>query len=111
MTQDTVPAWLRRAAVDLFPRGTGVHAVKEIIDTMDHNAHEIYNIKKAAFAKGDTEVVKQVSEGKDILSVLSMSHLLLPSIADRLTSPLVRANAVADGADRLSDEEVVSQMS
>ncbi|EPT05081.1 hypothetical protein FOMPIDRAFT_1045154 [Fomitopsis schrenkii] len=93
MTQDTVPAWLRRAAVDLFPRGTGVHAVKEIIDTMDHNAHEIYNIKKAAFAKGDTEVVKQVSEGKDILSVL------------------MRANAVADGADRLSDEEVVSQMS
>ena len=75
MTQDTVPAWLRRAAVDLFPQGTGVHTVKEIIDTMDYNSHEIYNVKKAALAKGDSEVVKQVSEGKDILSVLSRSHL------------------------------------
>lgn len=70
-----MPAWLRRAAVDLFPRGTGVHTVKEIIDTMDHNSHAIYNSKKAALTKGDSEVVKQVSQGKDILSVLSTFRL------------------------------------
>ena len=111
MTQDTVPAWLRRAAVDLFPRGTRVHAVKEIIDTMDHNSHEIYNLKKAALATGDSEVVKQVSEGKDILSVLSESSFPVRCALCRSTTLAVRANAVADGADRLSDEEVVAQMS
>ncbi|KZT73906.1 cytochrome P450 [Daedalea quercina L-15889] len=92
-TQDTVPARLRRAFVDLYPRGTAVHELKEIIDTMDSRAREIYEAKKAAFTKGDAEVVKQVAEGKDIMSIL------------------MRANSTADAADRLSEEEVVSQMS
>lgn len=72
-TENIVPAWLRRAAVDLFPRGTAVHSLKEIIDTMASRSTELYNAKKAAFAKGDTEVLKQIAEGKDIMSVLSAS--------------------------------------
>ncbi|KAH9936146.1 cytochrome P450 [Fomitopsis serialis] len=93
ITQNIVPAWLRRAVVDAFPRGTTVHAVKEIVDTMDFHARAIYDSKKLAFQKGDAEVVKQVAEGKDIMSIL------------------MRANSVADAADRLSEEEVIAQMS
>ena len=61
----------------MFPKGTSVQRVKEIVDTMDSRSREIFNIKKAAVAKGDTEVVKQVAEGKDVISILSKwGHLL-----------------------------------
>ncbi|KAH9841449.1 cytochrome P450 [Rhodofomes roseus] len=93
ITPKIVPAWLRRAVVGMFPRGTAVHTLKEIVDTMDFQSRAIYDAKKAAFYKGDAEVVKQISEGKDIMSIL------------------MRANALADAADRLSEEEVVAQMS
>ncbi|KAI0733602.1 cytochrome P450 [Fomitopsis betulina] len=88
-----LPARVRRALVEMFPKGTLVHRVKEIVDTMDSRSREIFNGKKAAIAKGDAEVVKQVAEGKDLISIL------------------MRANSLADAADRLSEEEVIHQMS
>lgn len=66
-----LPASARRALVEMFPKGTSVHRVKEIVDTMDTRSREIFNGKKAAIAKGDAEVVKQVAEGKDLISILS----------------------------------------
>ncbi|KZT73889.1 cytochrome P450 [Daedalea quercina L-15889] len=92
-TQRILPAWFRRAVVDAFPSGTEVHKLKKAVDTMDSRSREIYNAKKVALAKGDAAVVKQVAEGKDIMSIL------------------MRANAVADVADRLSEDEVIHQMS
>lgn len=62
---------MRRALVDMFPKGTMVHRVKEIVDTMDSRSREIFNGKKVAISKGDAEVVKQVAEGKDLISILS----------------------------------------
>ncbi|KZT65623.1 cytochrome P450 [Daedalea quercina L-15889] len=93
IAQYVLPAWLRRAVVDAFPSGTEVHKLKNIINTMDSRAREIYNAKKDAFAKGDATVVKQIAEGNDIISIL------------------MRANSVADAAERLSEEEVIHQMS
>lgn len=55
----------------MFPKGTSVHRVKDIVDTMDTRSREIFKVKKAAIAKGDAEVVKQAAEGKDIISILS----------------------------------------
>ena len=66
-----LPVWARRTLVDMFPKGTSVHRVKEIVDTMDSRSREIFNAKKASIAKGDAEVVKQVAEGKDVISILS----------------------------------------
>ncbi|KZT73355.1 cytochrome P450 [Daedalea quercina L-15889] len=92
-TQYILPAWLRRTVVDAFPNGTEVHTLKKVIDIMDSRSREIYNAKKVAFAEGDATIMKQVAQGKDIISIL------------------MRANSVADAADRLSEEEVIHQMS
>lgn len=74
-----LPAWACRALVDMFPKGTSVQRVKEIVDTMDSRSREIFSGKKAAIAKGDAEVVKQVAEGKDVISILSELALVLDS--------------------------------
>ncbi|KAI0741674.1 cytochrome P450 [Daedaleopsis nitida] len=66
---------------------------RELIDTLHTVSCEIVNSKKAALAKGDEEVIHQVGEGKDIIS------------------KLLQANMVASAEDRLSDEEVVAQVS
>lgn len=105
-----LPAWAGRALVDMFPKGTSVQRVKEIVDTMDSRSREIFRAKKAAIAKGDAEMVKQVAEGKDVISILSGLALVL--IREYLAqSSTVRANSVADAADKLSEEEVIHQMS
>ena len=67
---EPLPTWLRRGFVALFPRGTRVHTVARIIDTLDVRSREIYADKKRAFEMGDAEIVKQVAQGKDIMSIL-----------------------------------------
>lgn len=89
-----VPRWLQRAVVEAaFPTDSAARRLMHAVDTMDEQSRVIYNMKKRAFEKGDAEVVKQVGEGKDILSVL------------------MRANAKADVNERLPEEEVIAQLS
>ncbi|TFY67960.1 hypothetical protein EVJ58_g1307 [Rhodofomes roseus] len=88
-----LPKWLRRTIVESFPAGTRIERLKKVVDTMDGNARAIYTAKRCSLEKGDAEVVKQVSAGKDIISVL------------------IRANTTAQEKDRLSEEEIVAQMS
>ncbi|KAH9936147.1 cytochrome P450 [Fomitopsis serialis] len=109
-TRHIIPAWVRRAVVDVFPRGTTVHAVKEMVDTMDFHSRAIYDAKKLAFQKGDAEVVKQVAEGKDIMRSSVRLHPSL-YVLNKSKYLQVRANSLADAADRLSEEEVIQQMS
>ena len=42
----------------------------DIVKTMDEQSTKIYRSKKAALEKGDESVVHQMSEGKDIMSIL-----------------------------------------
>ncbi|KAH9833165.1 cytochrome P450 monooxygenase [Rhodofomes roseus] len=88
-----VPRWLQRAVVQAFPADSPIRKLLEAVDTMDRQSRAIYSMKKRAFDQGDAEVVKQIGEGKDILSIL------------------MRANAQADVNERLSEEEVVAQLS
>ena len=71
-----VPKWLQRAVVQVFPADSAARRLMHVVDTMDEQSRMIYNMKKRAFEKGDAEVVKQVGEGKDILSVLSKSAVI-----------------------------------
>lgn len=45
------------------------HLVK-LSDIMDKTSKEIIHSKKSAFEKGDSAVVNQIGEGKDIMSIL-----------------------------------------
>ncbi|EPT01796.1 hypothetical protein FOMPIDRAFT_1048392 [Fomitopsis schrenkii] len=90
---ESLPRWMLSAAVQAFPTGTRIHEIAKVVNTLDQRTKEIYAEKKRALAKGGAEMAKQVGQGKDIISVL------------------LRANAAADEKDRLSEEEVIAQMS
>ena len=45
--------------------------MRMVVETLSQKTREIYGQKKAALEKGDENVVQQIGEGKDILSVLS----------------------------------------
>lgn len=105
-----LPRWLLRQIVASFPAQTRVEQLKKVVGAMDKRAGDIYADKKREFAKGDTDVVQQVRGGKDIISVLSAS-LSLSYRRRSLTRRTVRANYAVDEKDRLTEEEVVAQMS
>ncbi len=62
------PAFLRKLA-EWTPLKSIQDAVK-IIDIMDVTSRDIYKKKKEALAQGDVEAIKQVGQGKDIMSIL-----------------------------------------
>ncbi|KAK7677643.1 hypothetical protein QCA50_019334 [Cerrena zonata] len=82
----------RAAAMDWIPL-PGFRRLKQVVMKMDSEARRIYELKKDNMQAGDQGLLKQVGEGKDI-----MSHLL-------------RANMAAPEEDRLPEEEIVGQMS
>ncbi|OSX64591.1 hypothetical protein POSPLADRAFT_1044111 [Postia placenta MAD-698-R-SB12] len=88
----TVPAGIGRLAINLIPNAA-VQKVKSIVDTMSTRSTRIFVSKKKALADGDKAVLEQVGKGKDIMSVL------------------MKANSLASEDDRLSEKELISQMS
>ncbi|KAI0689235.1 cytochrome P450 [Cytidiella melzeri] len=64
-----------------------------VIDTLESTSRHVYHGKKAALEKGDETVVHQVGEGKDIMSIL------------------LKANTEAAEEEKLSEEELVAQVS
>lgn len=59
----------RRNLLKWLPYGTA-QRLQRIVDVMDNTSNSIYAQKKDALAKGDEAVVRQVGQGKDIISVL-----------------------------------------
>ena len=55
--------------VDAIP-SRRVQCMKHIVRTMRERSEEIIAEKRAALQKGDESTVRQVSEGKDIMSIL-----------------------------------------
>ncbi|CCM01086.1 uncharacterized protein FIBRA_03134 [Fibroporia radiculosa] len=86
------PAWLRRRLVELVP-SKDLQRVLSIIDIMTQKSIEVYQDKKAALARGDRAVVQQIGEGKDLMSIL------------------IKANSAASKGNRLSEEELIAQIS
>ena len=50
-----------------------LNRIIELTDLMNANAREIYETKKRLLESGDSATVKQVGDGKDIISLLSAS--------------------------------------
>ncbi|PCH40533.1 cytochrome P450 [Wolfiporia cocos MD-104 SS10] len=89
---DLGPARFRRAIVEAFP-SKRVQEAKEIIDTIADKSLKIFREKQAAIHAGDEMLLRQVGEGKDIMSIL------------------MKANMAAGETDRLSQDELIAQMS
>ena len=81
----------------------------DIADTLNAKARHIYETKRRLLELDDDTTVKQVGEGRDIISILS-TYDTTP-FSRRLTWRfLVRASAAESDGDRLSKEELLAQM-
>ncbi|KAL5496136.1 hypothetical protein ACEPAH_3053 [Sanghuangporus vaninii] len=86
------PAWLRRVIVRILPIKR-VQRLREIVTVMDKTVRVIYAEKCSRLKAGDSAVRAQMSEGRDITSIL------------------LRENTKSTEEDKLSDEEILGQMS
>ncbi|PIL33317.1 cytochrome P450 [Ganoderma sinense ZZ0214-1] len=87
-----LPSRVHGMLIDAIP-SRRVQRVKHIVRTMRQRSVEIVAEKRAALAKGDASTVRQVDEGKDIMSIL------------------LQANMAASEKEKLSDEELTAQIS
>ncbi|KAH9994081.1 cytochrome P450 [Russula compacta] len=69
-----------------------LNRIIKLVEVMDDNARDLYETKKRLLESGDIATVKQVGDGKDIISLL------------------MQANAATSDEDRLSEEELLAQM-
>ncbi|KAF9564195.1 cytochrome P450 [Agrocybe pediades] len=82
----------RRWILERLP-GRDLRKLTNIIDTMHNTSVKIYQTKKKAIEAGDETLLEQVGRGKDIMSIL------------------IKANMNAEEGERLTEEEVLGQMS
>ena len=107
----TTPSF-RRRVVEKIPFKSAQH-VREIINDLYATSQLVFNAKKSALTGGDEKMKHDVSEGRDIMSVLCeygrpqwyMSRFLNTRFAT------VKANMAACEGDRLPDDELIAQMS
>ena len=103
---------LRRRIVEALPFKS-VQRFRDVVDTLDESAKKIYLKQLAALEDGD----EGIAVGKDVLSRLrKYAHLLCCSrlVFSFLTDgagTTVQANMEADGDDKMSETEMVGQVS
>lgn len=69
---------LRRRLIDFVPL-PDLHLARDLVDILDKNSKNILKGKRDAIAKGDTAVMEQIGQGKDVMSLLSMFALNIDS--------------------------------
>lgn len=69
---------LRRRLIDFVPL-PDLHLARDLVDILDKNSKNILKGKRDAIAKGDTSVMEQIGQGKDVMSLLSMFALNIDS--------------------------------
>nr|ANC28039.1 cytochrome P450 [Polyporus umbellatus] len=87
-----LPGWLIKALFRISPWLTH-REIMRISDTMRKRSEEIIYERKLALKKGGDALLQQVGEGKDIMSIS------------------LKANMAASDSEKLTDEELVAQMS
>jgi cytochrome P450 len=70
-----------------------LHEVRDMVNYMHQLSGEIYQEKKCALEEGDEAMLKQIGQGKDLLSIM------------------MKENMKADVENRLPEEEMIAQMS
>ncbi|KAI0059721.1 cytochrome P450 [Artomyces pyxidatus] len=85
------PSWLLRFGAKLVPLPR-LHNIIRLTDIMHRYTKEVFHEKKRLLEMGDEAFAQQLSEGKDIISVL------------------MKSNSASSEEDRLPDEEILGQM-
>ena len=99
---------MRRVLANLV-RWKDLQDIRDIVDVIHETSVEILESKRKALAEGDEAVQRQIGHGKDILSILSKCVVYNPL---KLNKPCaVRANMEASETDRLSESELLGQVS
>ncbi len=75
---------------------------------MHNTSVEIFEAKKRALGEGDEAVERQVAMGKDVMSILCGSIYFVGQLTPNLYP--VRDNIEAEKEDKLSEEELIAQM-
>lgn len=90
-----------------------VQRARKVVDEMDRNARAIFESKKRALEQGDEAVLQQVGEGKDIMSRLCGFTIISCSLLHQCLLPpsVVQANMSASEDEKLSEEDLVGQIS
>ncbi|CDO71924.1 hypothetical protein BN946_scf184940.g71 [Trametes cinnabarina] len=91
------PRSFRRKVVEMLPHAAA-QRMREISDALEAQSIRLVNDKKAAFAQGDEALTHQVGEERH-------------DSRDNLPARLVRANMNAASQDRLTDAELIAQVS
>lgn len=73
------PRLLRVAADTIAPLVPPLRTLLTCVDVMHYSAVDIWEAKKASLASGDTMLTESVREEADLLSVLRMPSVVLPS--------------------------------
>jgi cytochrome P450 len=81
----------RRFLVDHIP-SKKIRRLRDIVDTLHRTSVEILNSKRKALEAGDEALAAQIGRGKDVISIL------------------MKANMQASEDDRLSEEELLGQI-
>ena len=78
---------------------------------MDETSREVVEKKRQALARGEEEVLKQIGQGKDILSILR--RLIVVYSFQTLTKfylYIVKANMELSESERMSESELLGHM-
>lgn len=102
------PAGFRRFLLDIAP-SPDLRKVKSVVDVMEGTSMEIFEQKVSALKQGDEMILRQVGEGKDVMSILCQCICLCVRRYLSLYH-IVKANQSASSADRLPDNELIAQM-
>jgi len=87
-----LPTNVRTFIMNITP-WKNLHDVRDMVNYMHELSVEIYQEKQRALEEGEESVVKQIGQGKDLLSIM------------------MRENMKADTQDKLPEEEIIAQMS
>ena len=71
-----LPLSIRNLAASILP-WKSYQQLRNILHVMDCYSEEVFEAKKKALAKGDEAVMRQIGQGKDIMSILSMRERII----------------------------------
>ena len=81
------PSWFRRVLTNLVPSPT-VQRLKKAVDDVEAESKKILSSKRAGLKAGDKEIAHDISEKKDIMSILRAYFTINRESYERRTNSL-----------------------
>lgn len=104
-----LPVKVRTLIMNITP-WKALHEVRDMVNYMHEISVEIYHEKKRALEEGDEAVVRQIGQGKDLLSILREYSCLISRTLSFRVRYAVRENMKVSIEDKLEEEEIIAQV-